>query len=283
MTKQKLPKAVAGGFIFNDKGELFLMKSPKWNNNYICPGGTIELGEKIQDALIREVKEETNMDIKDIELVEVVDGIGLEKDYRKPENHLIFFDHIATVRDVNIVQLDDDEGIEYMWKKPVDWLKEKNIEKFTRSFINKNLIENNENFEHKYKRALADYQNLLKQTAQDKQDFAKYANEQIILEILPVYDNLKIALKHSPSSAKASAGKDEKNLNAWEEGVKYVLKQFNDILKNIGVEEIESEGKKFDPEKMEALEGKGNKVKKEIKTGYIYNGKVIMPAKVILK
>ena len=140
-----------------------------------------------------------------------------------------------------------------------------------------------EELEQKYKRALADYQNLLKTTAQEKQDFAKYANEQLILEIIPVYDHLKMALEHSPSSAKATAGKDEKNHNAWEEGVKHVLNQFKNILESIGVKEIKTKDEKFDPEKMEALEGQGDKVEKEVKPGYMLNGKVIIPARVILK
>jgi molecular chaperone GrpE len=128
--------------------------------------------------------------------------------------------------------------------------------------------------EHKYKLALADYQNLLKQTAQDKQEFIKYANEQLFLELIPVYDNLKISLAFAD---------DDASKNGWTEGVKYIIKQFKDFLTNMGVEEIKVEGKKFNPEIMEAVEGKGKKVKKEVKTGYKLNGKIIIPAKVILE
>ena len=130
-----------------------------------------------------------------------------------------------------------------------------------------------ENFENMYKRALADYQNLLKRTVEEKQKFAKFANEQIILEILPVYDNLKVSLTHID---------DDAQNNGWAEGIKYVVKQFSDVLNNLGVVEIKAKGKKFDPQTMEALEGKGNKVKKVIKAGYLFKEKVIMPAKVKL-
>ncbi|MCG2697720.1 nucleotide exchange factor GrpE, partial [Candidatus Parcubacteria bacterium] len=75
--------------------------------------------------------------------------------------------------------------------------------------------------EHKYKRALADYQNLLKQTAKEKQEFVRYANEQLIHEILPVYDNLRLALKHAKDTPDGARIRD---------GVKYVLKQFKDVL-----------------------------------------------------
>ena len=124
-----------------------------------------------------------------------------------------------------------------------------------------------------YKRALADYQNLLKRTVKEKQEFAKYANEQLLYSILPVYDNLKTSLKHTDDAARD---------NGWAEGIKYVIKQFKEVLNNSGVEEIKTIGQKFDPNAMEAIEGNGDKVKAEIKAGYRLNGKVIIPAKVAL-
>ncbi|MBL7058643.1 nucleotide exchange factor GrpE [Patescibacteria group bacterium] len=125
-----------------------------------------------------------------------------------------------------------------------------------------------------HKRALADYQNLVKQNVREKQEFTKYANEQLLYEIIPVYDNLKISLEHF---------KEGGNHSSWLEGVKYVVKQFADALKNMGLEEITTEGKEFNYNTMEALEGDGKKVKKEVKSGYKLNGKVIIPAKVILE
>ena len=128
--------------------------------------------------------------------------------------------------------------------------------------------------ENKYKRALADYQNLLKRTAIEKQEFIKFANEQFLYEILPVYDNLKISLDHIDKEAKKSG---------LAEGIKYIIKQFNSALTNLGVEEIKIKDKKFNPEIMEAVDGKGEKIKKQIKSGYKLKEKVIIPAKVILE
>jgi len=128
--------------------------------------------------------------------------------------------------------------------------------------------------EDRYKRALADYQNLQKRSISEKNDFVKYANEQLLHEFIPIYDNLKVSLLH------IKEGGDE---NAWVEGIKYVIKQFKEVLQNAGVEEIETEGKEFDLNTMEAVEGKGGKVKKEIKSGYKLNGKVIIAAKVSLE
>lgn len=127
--------------------------------------------------------------------------------------------------------------------------------------------------EHNYKKALADYQNLIKRTAQEKAEYVKYANEQLIMEFVPVYDNLKISLEHI----------DEKDKeNPWVKGIEYVIKMFADLLENNGVSEIKTVGEKFDPHKMEATDGEGEKVTKEVLAGYELNGKVIKAAKVIL-
>lgn len=129
-------------------------------------------------------------------------------------------------------------------------------------------------FEDKYFRALADYQNLLKQTAKEKIDFVRYALEDFLHNLLPVYDHLKLSIK----------GLSEEDLkNPWVQGVTYVLKQFQDVLTQQGVEEIKTVGEKFDHNTMAALEGSGEKVKEEVMPGYKLNGKVIRPAKVIVE
>ncbi|MDD3711836.1 MAG: nucleotide exchange factor GrpE [Patescibacteria group bacterium] len=140
--------------------------------------------------------------------------------------------------------------------------------------IIKNLQDKNNDLNHKYKRALADYQNLLKNIASEKSDFLKYSLEVFLMEILPVYDNLKISI---------STLKEEDHNNPWVEGVKYVIKQFQDILANNGVSEIKTVGEKFDYNTMEAVEGKGEKVVSELRPGYILNKKVIIPAKVVIE
>jgi molecular chaperone GrpE len=134
--------------------------------------------------------------------------------------------------------------------------------------------ENQESLEHQYKRALADYQNLLKQTVKDKADFAKYALQDFLQDLLPVYDHLKLSI----SGLSAEEGK-----SAWAIGVRHVLKQFKDILEVRGVEEVKTVGEKFDHHTMEAMDGAGETVAQEIMSGYKLNGRVIRPAKVIVK
>ncbi|MCK4744532.1 nucleotide exchange factor GrpE [Candidatus Parcubacteria bacterium] len=137
--------------------------------------------------------------------------------------------------------------------------------------------------ENKYKRALADYQNLLKQTVKEKEEFAKYANLNLIMEILPIVNNFKISVEHVPEDQKGSA---------WVQGIIYIKKQLMDILSANGVEEIKTVGEKFNPEMHEAVENNKNEDKKdkdkkgiiikEITAGYRMRGKVISAAKVIV-
>ena len=267
----KYPKVIVGAFIFNEKNELFLMKSPKWKNKYVCPGGKIETEEKAEDALKREIKEETNLNLENIEFFGVLDGLGLEKIYTKEDDHFVFLNYRAEVKgDLNIIL--NEEGTKYKWLSLDEWKKnEKKIAFYTfESF--KKLEKNSEDFEEKYKRALADYQNLLKRTASEKNDFVKYANEQLFLEILPVYDNLKESLKYTDNVK-----------SQWIEGIKYVVKQFKTALENSGIEEIKTKEEKFDHNTMEAVEGTGEKIKKEVRSGYKLNGRVIIPARVIVE
>jgi len=268
------PKVIAGAFIFNEKDELFLMRQPKFNNKYTSPGGKVEGGESVKEAVIREVKEETNMDVKDVEFITWIEGRELKKKYNVPLNNAVFLDHRAKVKNCKNIIIND-EGTEYKWLKIEDWLKnKKEVEEYTFVTIKEYLSKQEDDFEHLYKSALADYQNLLKRTAKEKDEFFKYAKEQIINEVIPVYDNLKMSVDHF---------NNDKHQDEWLQGIKYILKQFNDVLKNNGVEEIETVGKEFDHNIMDALEGKGKKVKKEVRAGYKLNGKVIIPAKVILE
>ena len=61
------PEPVVGALVFNKKGEVILMTSWKFNGKYIVPGGHIEIWESMEEALKRELKEETNLDIEERE------------------------------------------------------------------------------------------------------------------------------------------------------------------------------------------------------------------------
>jgi len=130
--------------------------------------------------------------------------------------------------------------------------------------------------ESKYLRALADYQNLVRQSAKEKMEFAKYANEGLLREIIPVYDHLKMSLGY--------VGQEE---NSWMEGVRHVVKQFREVLASVGVKEVETIGKSFDPFQMDAIQQEitdqkelDDQIVREIRSGYLLHDKVIIPAQV---
>lgn len=122
--------------------------------------------------------------------------------------------------------------------------------------------------ENNWKRALADYKNFEKRIAEDKEQLAFYIKKQTIESILPFLDNLEHIEKHI---------KDK--------GLELTLKDFKQTLSLMGVEEIKALGEDFDSNKMEAIEthkGGKNKVFKVLSSGYLLNGKLLRPARVVV-
>jgi len=121
--------------------------------------------------------------------------------------------------------------------------------------------------EENWKRALADYRNLEKRVAEEKESVVKLANMILVSRLLPVLDNLEMLEKH-----------------VKDEGLRLTVEEFKRILKDEGVEEIEAEGKEFDPNIMEAAyEDSPVKqliVRRVIHKGYRLQGKLIRPARV---
>ena len=93
MAEQQFPEPTVGALIFNKEGKIFLMKSHKWNNRYVIPGGHIELGETIKQAVKREGKKETKPDIHKLKLIITQEFINEPNFWKK--RHFIFFDLLA--------------------------------------------------------------------------------------------------------------------------------------------------------------------------------------------
>lgn len=120
--------------------------------------------------------------------------------------------------------------------------------------------------ENKWKRALADYDNLRKRTEKERQDFIKFSNARLLDKLLPVLDSLERCQGHQEK-----------------EGLRLLLEQFKKVLESEGLREIEALGKKFDPLTMDAVEmsdGEKNKVIGVIMKGYELNRKTLRPVKV---
>lgn len=111
MSKQIYPEPTVGALIFNPEGKFLLLKSHKWLGKYVIPGGHIELGETMQQALIREIKEETDLDIYDIEFLIFQEFIFDKTFWQK--GHYIFFDHTCKTNSTDVIL--NDEAEEYLW------------------------------------------------------------------------------------------------------------------------------------------------------------------------
>ena len=69
MREPKYPEPTAGALIQEPEGRILLIKSHKFNDLYAIPGGHIELGETAEEALRREVREETGLEVHDVEFL----------------------------------------------------------------------------------------------------------------------------------------------------------------------------------------------------------------------
>jgi molecular chaperone GrpE len=120
--------------------------------------------------------------------------------------------------------------------------------------------------ENKWKRALADYDNLQKRITREKEEFVKLANLILIDKLLDVLENLERVEKH-----------------VKDQGLELAVGQLREVLQAEGLEEIEVLGKQFDAQTMECVEqvkGEENQVLAVLTKGYKINGRVIRPAKV---
>lgn len=125
--------------------------------------------------------------------------------------------------------------------------------------------------ENNYKRALADYQNLQRRTQEEKSEWIRMANREMILKLLPVLDTLMLAAKH-----------------LQDKGLALSINQFFQVLEDEGVIKIEVLGKAFDPHTMEAVTtqesggDKKGKVIEEVRTGFMFGDYVLRAAQVIV-
>lgn len=128
-----------------------------------------------------------------------------------------------------------------------------------------------------WQRARAEFLNYKKEEMERISEILKYANENLILKILPILDNIYLAESKIPD--------DLKN-NQWVEGILKIKNQILDFLKNQGVEEIETVNQKFDPnfqevvEEAEKTDVESGIVIEEIQKGYKIHGRLLRPAKV---
>jgi nucleoside triphosphatase len=135
LVKRVFPEPTVGALIVNSEGRILLAKSHKWFDKYTLPGGHIEVGEKMVDAVRREVKEEVGLDVEVVEMLLVQEAIFAPEFYKK--KHFIFIDFYCRSKDQE-VKLDHEEIQDYIWVFPGAAYNLK-IDSFTRKTIDRYL------------------------------------------------------------------------------------------------------------------------------------------------
>lgn len=134
----------------------------------------------------------------------------------------------------------------------------------------------NKQLEDRALRVQAEFENFKKRTQREKEANQKYKSQDIVHDLLPVIDSFNRALE--TEVAESALG--------FKEGVEMVYRQFDEALKNHGVEEIKTIGEEFDPNLhhavMQAEEPgyESNIVVEELQKGYMLKERVIRPAMV---
>jgi len=131
---------------------------------------------------------------------------------------------------------------------------------------NEQLKSNLEEMELNWKRALADYKNLVDRSNKERKQFTEFANEVLIMKFLAVYDSLEMLGKFN-----------------IDQGLALTIKQFGQVLKEEGLKEIDALGKEYDVNNMEAIEmvsGEKDMVVEVLTKGFYLKEKLLRPARV---
>lgn len=108
-------EVVASALIINKNKDILLIKSHKWGDNFLIPGGHVELTETVKIAAKREGEEETGLKLKPLYCVNIGELINEPTFNRKA--HLVFFHFVCEALNEE-VNLDHNELKEFIWVKP---------------------------------------------------------------------------------------------------------------------------------------------------------------------
>ena len=140
------------------------------------------------------------------------------------------------------------------------------------------LLEELGSFKDKYLRLYAEFDNARKRFERDKDEFAKYAHAQVIVDVLGIVDDLE----RSFEAVKKKAADED----ALHKGIDMVIGRMKDILKKYDVRPMESVGQPFDPHcheplmQVETNDYPDGTVVEEFQKGYTLGGRVVRTARV---
>ncbi|TET54556.1 MAG: nucleotide exchange factor GrpE [Desulfobacteraceae bacterium] len=158
----------------------------------------------------------------------------------------------------------------------------KKAEEMTKQELLKKLTDTHEEAEKNYDlymRTYAEMENIKKRGIKEREELAKYANESIIKEILPVIDNLDKAISHA---------QNDENSSALVEGLELTRDGLMKALEKAGLKEVEALGKPFDPNFHESVSQQiddtvaPGHVIMELQKGYLLNGRLMRPSMVVI-
>jgi len=124
-------------------------------------------------------------------------------------------------------------------------------------------------------RSQAEFENYKKRMTKEKSDLLKYANEELVKEVLRTVDNLEMAISHA---------KEASQLDSITEGIEIILKQLLQSLDRFGVKGFNAVGERFDPTRHEAVvqvesaEHEPDTVVDEAQKGYFLRDRLLRPA-----
>jgi molecular chaperone GrpE len=128
-------------------------------------------------------------------------------------------------------------------------------------------------------RSQADFENYKKRSAREKEEAIKYANSSLLQRLVSIIDNFELGL---------AAAKAEGEQSPIYSGMVLVQKQLNDLLTESGLQPIEAEGKKFDPNEHEAIAHERSDqvpegtVLRQTRRGYRFRDRLLRPAKAVV-
>ncbi len=140
------------------------------------------------------------------------------------------------------------------------------------------LEEENSELKDQYLRKQADFENFRKRMFREKEESAKYANSQLMQDLIPIIDDFERAIRSADES---------KDFDAFHDGVVLIERQFTGMLeRKWGLRRFDSEGEVFDPQKHEAISMESSSrhessvVLEDFQKGYFLHDRVLRPARV---
>lgn len=115
----RFPIPTVGALIYDDHDHVLMIQTLKWSNKWGIPGGKIEMGEAAEDALRREIQEETNLAIEDIQFVVVQDAIYPPEFYKR--EHFLLLNYTCRARQTDQARLNH-EAHTFRWVSPKEAL-----------------------------------------------------------------------------------------------------------------------------------------------------------------